>query len=721
MTRLRVLTLNAALGALDYAPREGVSAPPGTIVRVPLGPREIIGVVWEADLLPVKPVEDAKLRKINGAFDAPPLPERLRRLCEWTARYYYAPLSSVVRMAMPSPSALSEKTLTEYRLTGEVPRRLTPQRQAALDLLAGRQGVVRELAGWAGVSDAVIRGLVKAGVIEPVEAPADVVPPLPDPAFAPADLAPGQAAASARMTEAVTARRFEPFLLHGVTGSGKTETYLESVAAALESGGQALILLPEIALTEPLERRIEARFGVRPVSWHSDLRQSERRSAWRAIAKGEARLTVGARSALFLPYPNLRCIVVDEAHETSFKQEDGVLYHARDVAVMRGKLESVPVVLATATPPLEARVQAEKGTYSELTLPSRYGGASLPTIEAVDLREHVPPAQNFLSQPLVEAVGERIERGEQSLLFLNRRGYAPLTLCRHCGTRIECPNCSAWLVEHRLTRRLMCHHCGLAEPVPETCPECGEADTLVPCGPGVERIAEEAARRFPEARIALATSDTIGSPARARAFVDSVERGDVDILIGTQLITKGYHFPDLTLVGVVDADLALQGGDLRAGERTFQQIVQVAGRAGRGAKPGHVIIQTHQPDAPVIEALVRADAEGFYAAEVEARREAAMPPFGRLAALILSGPDESNVASAARMIGAAAPRSVDQFSVIGPAPAPLSLLRGRYRHRLLAHAARRVDLDEVLGRWLGNIDLPRDVRLTVDIDPYSFV
>ncbi|MEO0499072.1 MAG: primosomal protein N' [Pseudomonadota bacterium] len=720
--RLRVLTLNAALPVLDYAPRDGLATPPGSIVRVPLGPREVNAVVWETDRLPAEAVDAARLRKINGRHDAPPVPERLRRLVEWTARYYYASPASVLRMVMPMPAALDgARTMTEYRLTGVVPPRMTPQREQALDLLIDRQGTVRELAAWAEVSDGVIRGLVNAGAIEAVVLPADRPPPLPDPGHAEVTLAPEQAAAAEEMVMAVRGNAFAPFLLHGVTGSGKTETYLEAVAAALADGGQAVILLPEIALTEPLMRRIEARFGVRPAAWHSDLKMSERRATWRAIAKGEARLTVGARSALFLPYPKLNLIVVDEAHETSFKQEEGVLYHARDVAVMRAKLEAIPVVLATATPPLETQVQAERGTYRELVLPSRFGGAAMPSIAAIDLRETPPPSQRWIAPPLVTAIEETLDRGEQALLFLNRRGYAPLTLCRHCGTRVECPNCTAWMVEHRLTRQLMCHHCGLAEPVPDACPECGETETLVPCGPGVERIAEEAAALFPDARLMLATSDTIGSPAKARALVDAVEAREIDILIGTQLVTKGYHFPDLTLVGVVDADLALKGGDLRAGERSFQQIVQVAGRAGRGAKPGHVFIQTHQPEAPVMTALVEGDADGFYAAEIEARREAAMPPFGRLAALIVSGEDEGAVAETARLLGRTAPRDADDVMILGPAPAPLSLLRGRHRHRLLAHAARRVDLDALLGGWLGAVEVPRGVRVTVDIDPYSFV
>jgi primosomal protein N' (replication factor Y) len=720
--RLRVLTRNAALGPLDYRAPEGRSVPPGTIVRVPLGPREIYGVVWDAERLPTREVPDSKLRPIRGIVDAPPLPAPLRRLIEWVAAYYLVPPAAVLRMALSVSAALDgARTVTEYRPSGIMPERMTEKREAALVALQDRQGLVRELAEWAGVSDGVIRGLVNAGAIEPVTVPADRAPPLPDPDFAVPVLEAEQSEAADALTQAVGARDFQPFLLDGVTGSGKTEVYLEAVAEALRQGGQALVLLPEIALTEPFLRRFEARFGCPPTAWHSDLRASERRTAWRAAANGSAKVVVGARSALFLPYPDLRVIVVDEAHETSFKQEEGVPYHARDVAVMRGQLERIPVVLATATPAIENRVQVEKGRYTHLTLPSRFGGARLPDIAAIDLREHQPPSGRWLAQPLVEAMTETIERGEQALLFLNRRGYAPLTLCRHCGTRIECPNCSAWLVEHRLVRRLACHHCGLVEPVPEACPECGEVDSLVACGPGVERIAEEVAAILPDARQALVTSDTINSPAKARALVDAALGREIDVLIGTQLVTKGYHFPDLTLVGVVDADLALAGGDLRAGERSFQQISQVAGRAGRAEKPGRVLIQTHQPDAPVIAALVAGDAESFYAAETAARREAAMPPFGRLAAIVVSGPDEASVAETARALGRRAPTDIEGLSVLGPAPAPLSLLRGRFRHRLLVHAARRVDMQGIVGRWLESVDIPSNVRVNVDIDPYSFV
>ena len=505
-----------------------------------------------------------------------------------------------------------------------------------------------------------------------------------------------------------------------MTGSGKTEVYFEAVAQAIRNGGQALVMVPEIALTAPWLARFAARFGCQPLSWHSDLKTSERRAAWAAIADGRAKVVVGARSALFLPYANLKTIIVDEAHEASFKQEEGVHYHARDVAVMRGRMEGLPIILATATPAIETQVLASRGTYRHLVLPSRFGGAELPAVTLVDMTRHPPARGTWLSPVLVAAITDTLAKGEQSLLFLNRRGYAPLTLCRACGNRIQCPNCTAWMVEHRLSRRLACHHCGHQMPVPEQCPECGEADHLVACGPGVERIAEEVRRTWPEARTAVVTSDTITSPARAAALVAAVEGREVDVIIGTQMVTKGYHFPNLTLVGVVDADLGLSGGDLRAGERTWQQIVQAAGRAGRGQKPGRVLIQTHQPKAPIMQALAKGDAAAFFAAEIAARRDLGLPPFGRLAALIVSSEDAAAAKSAADALGAAAPQR-EGLMVLGPAPAPLAMLRGRHRHRLLVQARRDLPLPAILRDWLVNAVLPSSVRVVVDVDPYSFV
>ena len=721
MNRVRVILLNAAVGPLDYKVPAGMNVEPGSIVLAPLGPRQVTGVAWDSDRLPAEEVDDRRLRPLLQVYDLPPLGEPLRRLIEWTADYYLAPVAAVLRMALASASALDgARTVTEYRATGFVPERLTAQRAQALERIAGRQGLVRELALAGGVSDGVIRGLCKADAIEAVEVTVDDPFPEPSPDHSPPALEPAQARAAEEFVGAVRDARFAPFLLDGVTGSGKTEVYFEAVAEAVRQGRQCLVLLPEIALTEPFLKRFSARFGCEPVAWHSGLRQSQRRRAWRAIATGDARVVVGARSALFLPYRRLGLLVVDEAHEASFKQEEGVQYHARDVAVMRAKMENVPVILASATPAIETRHMAEIGVYREVRLPERFGAAELPDIAAVNLLEEPPPRGRWLAPSLLRELEANLEAGEQSLLFLNRRGYAPLTLCRHCGHRFQCPNCTAWMVEHRLVSRLACHHCGHIMPPPRACPECHEEDSLVPCGPGVERIADEVHALLPAARTAIVTSDTIWSPAKAAEFVGRMEAREIDIVIGTQLVTKGYHFPNLTLVGVVDADLGLSGGDLRAAERTFQQIMQVSGRAGRGDKPGRVLVQTHEPSAPVIDALVRGDAEGFYDAETEARREAAMPPFGRLAGIIVSSEDLGEATETARAIGRAAPR-VETMAVFGPAPAPLAMLRGRHRMRLLVHAARSLDVQDVIRDWLGKLDWPRGVRVAVDVDPYSFL
>ena len=718
--RVRVVTLNAALGPLDYRVPEGMAAEPGSIVVAPLGPRQLLGVAWEAERLPTSEVPDTRLRPLAGVLDVAPIAAPLRRLCEWTADYYLSPLAAVLRMVLPSSAALAgPRQLTEYRSTGIPPARSTLQRQQALDRIEGRQGTIRELAEQAGVSDSVMRGLVNAGALEAMAVDADRPLACPDPDFAPPQLNPEQGKAAESLVAAI-GTGFDPILLDGVTGSGKTEVYFEAIAQCLRQGKQSLVLLPEIALTEPFLKRFEARFGCAPAAWHSGLRSSERRRTWRGIASGEARVTVGARSALFLPYRDLGLIVVDEAHQPTFKQQDGVQYHARDTAVMRGLFEEVPVILSSATPAIESRHMVEIGRYREVALPERFAGASMPAIRAIDLTRDPPPRGRWLAPELVREMEANLERGEQSLLFLNRRGFAPLTLCRHCGHRFQCPNCTAWMVEHRLMHRLACHHCGHVMPPPKACPECGEEDSLVACGPGVERIADEVADLFPEARTAIVTSDTIWSPQRAAEFVGAMEAGEIDIVVGTQLVTKGYHFPNLTLVGVVDADLGLAGGDLRAAERSFQQVQQVAGRAGRGDKPGRVFVQTHDPEAPVIAALVSGDAPGFYAAETEARRDAAMPPFGRLAAIVVSAEDSSEAEGAARRIGHAAP-TVEGMGVFGPAPAPLAMLRGRHRQRLLVHARRSLDVQDVIRDWLATIEWSAKVRVSVDVDPYSFL
>jgi len=721
MQRVRLLILNAALGPLDYKLAEGMSVEAGSVVSAPLGPRTVSGIVWDEGRLPGQEIDASKLRALREVLPVPPLSSALRRLIEWTADYYCAPLASVARMVLSSGGALGgPTTMTEYRLSGGAPERMTPQRLQAIEALEGEQATIRELAGMAGVSEAVLRGLVNQGVVEPVTVAIDRPYPRSNPDFDQPALSADQMAVAKRLVQAVEARVFAPFLLDGVTGSGKTEVYFEPIAEAIRMGRQVLVLLPEIALTENFLGRFEARFGAPPVLWHSSLKSTERRRAWRAIADGSAQVIVGARSALFLPYATLGLIVVDEAHEISFKQDDGVRYNARDVSVMRGRFESIPIVLASATPALESLHMAAAGTYERLELPSRFGGAVLPTIKLIDLTQEKPGAGRWLAAPLVDALEARLARGEQSLLFLNRRGYAPLTLCRSCGHRFQCPNCSAWLVEHRLSSRLACHHCGFEGSVPDSCPECGESDCLVACGPGVERIADEVAETFPDARVSIATSDTLGSPERAAQFIAEAESGVIDVIVGTQLVTKGFHFPELTLVGVVDADLGLEGGDLRAAERTYQQVAQVAGRAGRGAKPGEVFLQTRHPDAPVIAALEAGDRDAFYEAETKARRDAGAPPFGRWASIIISSEDDKEAREAAVRLGDSRPQADDLY-VLGPAPAPMSLLRGRYRYRFLINARRSANLQHTITRWIERHAFPPGIRIGIDVDPYSFV
>ncbi|MDE2581673.1 MAG: primosomal protein N', partial [Rhodospirillales bacterium] len=562
--------------------------------------------------------------------------------------------------------------------------------------------------------------LAAAGLLVPV-ALADAAPfARPDPEHPGPPLSPAQAAAAAALREAVAARAFSVTLLDGVTGSGKTEVYLEAVAAAVRAGRQALVLLPEIALSSQWLERFAARFGVAPAVWHSDLSSRIRRVTWREVAAGRAPVVVGARSALFLPFPDLGLIVADEEHETAFKQEDGIVYHARDMAVVRARFESAPAVLVSATPSLETVANVEAGRYARLTLPHRHGGAVLPAVSAIDLRATPPERGRFLSPPLVAAIGRTLARGEQAMLFLNRRGYAPLTLCRACGHRMACPHCTAWLVEHRARRVLQCHHCGHTVPIPETCPSCSAAHSLTAVGPGVERITEEAAALFPDARRLVMASDTVPGPDAAAAAAHAIAAREVDLIIGTQIVAKGWHFPHLTLVGVVDADLGLGGGDLRAAERTVQLLHQVAGRAGRAEAPGEVLLQTFSPDHPVMAALVAGDLAGFVARESEARRPGFWPPYGRLAALIVSAEDAAVADAVARELGRAAP-SGPGLVVLGPAPAPLSVLRGRHRRRLLLKTRREVAVQPVLRDWLARVAVPRGARVDVDVDPVSFL
>jgi primosomal protein N' (replication factor Y) len=720
VSRVAVLLPLPLAHAYDYRLAPGLTLAPGDFVAVPLGARRAVGVVWDRGDGPPAPVE--RLRDVLRRLPAPPLPEVSRRFIEWVADYTLAPPGVVLRMAMSIPDALeAPRPVLAWRLAAACAIKLTPARRRVLAVLAdGPPRELGELRREAGAGASVVKGLAALGLIEAVELPPPPVFLAPDGDRPGPALSPAQTSAAAALIEGVAKGGYSATLLDGVTGAGKTEVYFEAVAAALRSGRQALVLLPEIALGASWLGRFQRRFGVLPAAWHSDLTQAERRLAWRAVAGGEARVVVGARSALFLPFPNLGLIVVDEEHDGAYKQEEGVIYQARDMAVVRAHLGKLPVVLVSATPSLETVRNVAQGRYAVLHLPDRHAGASLPRIEAIDLRRQRPARQRWLSPPLRQALIETVAAGEQALLFLNRRGYAPLTLCRACGHRLQCPSCTAWLVEHRFRKRLQCHHCGYEIALPSHCPACAAPAEFAACGPGVERLAEEARALLPQARIELMTSDTVTGPRAAAALLGRVEAGAVDILIGTQVVAKGHHFPGLTLVGVVDADLGLIGGDLRAGERTYQLLHQVGGRAGRADKPGRVLLQTYEPDHPVMRALVAGERDGFLERESAARKTAGLPPFGRLAALILSGPNEAAVDAAARNLARAAPRG-EGIRVLGPAPAPLAILRGRHRRRFLLKCRRDIRPQPLLRAWLAAVKLPASVRLQVDVDPYSFL
>jgi len=727
--RLRVLLPRPLLGPLDYACGQELLAgdsplKTGDFVRVPLAGRKEIGVVWadgnheeEGDLLPLE-----KLKPIQQRLSLPPLPDTLCRFIDWVADYTLTQPGAVLKMAMSVPRAVEEMPRrTLYVGGGSLPSKMTDARRAVLAVAAdGRARSVQDFARRADVSASVVRGLVKAESLLPIQVAGDDDFPVPDGFRHGPALSNDQTAAALALREGVQQGAFAVYLLEGVTGSGKTEVYFEAIAEAIRATtGQVMVLLPEIALTSQWLDRFRERFGEAPVVWHSDLTLAQRRRAWMAVASGQARVVVGARSALFLPFAELSLIVVDEEHSPTYKQEEGVMYNARDMAVVRGKMSACAVVLASATPSLETLINAQSEKYHWLYLGERHGEAVLPDIEAIDMRKMKMPAGQWLSPPLVDALGAGLEKGEQSLLYLNRRGYAPLTLCRSCGHRFECASCSAWLVEHRHKHQLMCHHCGYHTTMPDKCPSCEAEDSLAACGPGVERLAEEVERLWPEARVAIMASDVMGHPERARQMIRQITDHEVDIIIGTQIVTKGYHFPALTLVGVIDADLGLGGGDPRAAERTFQQLEQVAGRAGRAEKPGRVFLQSYMPDHPVMAALIAGERDAFYEQEAESRERQGMPPFGKLVGLILSGADMAKVADAARHFVRYAPRD-PRIQVLGPVPAPLARLRDRHRYRILLKAEKGINVQKVLSHWQKTAPKMKGVRLQIDVDPHSF-
>lgn len=712
----------ALTGILDYRAPEG-GCGTGDFVEVPLGPRRMLGVVWGPG---EGSFDMAKLRPVSRVLEARPMRDELRSFLSRAADYTLTPLPAMLRLATRAPG-LGEAPghRRVYRLSGPVPNRLTDARLRVIEALrdfGGAAVTLGELAEAAACSSSVIKGLVKAGVVSEEDAPRD----LPYPDLIPKDgktLMGDQVAAADALVAAVAQGGYGTTLLKGVTGSGKTEVYLEAVAECLRQGRQALVLLPEIALTSEFLTRVEARFGARPAEWHSGVTQTERRRLWKMASEGRAQMVVGARSALFLPFQHLGLIVVDEEHDTSYKQEEGVLYNARDMAVLRAAICGAQVVLASATPSLESWVNADQGKYARLDLGSRFGTAELPDMRAIDMRDQRLPGNRWISDPLAQAVTARQALGEQSLLFLNRRGYAPVTICRACGHQVGCDHCDARMVEHRFLKQLVCHQCGATKPVPVACPSCGVEGRMAPVGPGVERLAEEVAERFPEAKVAILSSDLFGSARALKAQIESIAAGGAEIIIGTQIVAKGHNFPLLTLVGVIDADLGLQGSDLRAAERTFQLMRQVAGRAGRtGERRGLALLQTYQPEHPVIRSILGGDEEAFWRAEAAERRASGVPPYGRMAGIILSGPEVQPVfdfgAELARRDG---PLQRIGAQVWGPAPAPIARVRGRHRVRLLVKADKQAPIQAALAEWVAQLKPPANLRIAIDIDPQSFL
>jgi primosomal protein N' (replication factor Y) (superfamily II helicase) len=707
--------------AYSYRAPEGLSLAPGDLVTVPIGTRAATAVVWAENPRP-NPRLDNRMKDVEDKLDVPPLKPELRNFIDWVSRYTLSPRGMVLRMALRMGEHLGPaRERVGVRLVGPAPQRMTAARDRVLALLADRLARGKsEVAVEAGVSPGVIDGLIDEGTLESMVLPPDPVARAPDPDFMRPDLTAAQRDAADKL-RAIADGGYGVTLLDGVTGAGKTQVYLEAVGEIIRRGRQALVLVPEIALTAQFLDRFAERFGVRPAEWHSQLSPRLRARTWRAVAAGEVSVIVGARSALFLPYADLGLIVVDEEHDPAYKQEDGVRYHARDMAVVRARGAGFPIVLVSATPSVETEVNARRERYARVHLPERFGSQHLPAIEAIDLRAEGPPRGRFIAPRLAAAVTTALERGEQALLFLNRRGYAPLTLCRRCGFRLACPNCDAWLVDHRFRRRLVCHHCGFAMPPPAQCPHCQAADSFVAVGPGVERLQQEAAELFPQSRILVLSSDLVESVERLRQELDDVAAGRFDIIIGTQLVAKGHHFPKLNLVGVIDADLGLSNGDPRAAERTFQLLHQVVGRAGREEGRGMGYLQTHQPEHPVIRALIAADRDAFYTSEIELREKTYYPPFGRLASLVVSAPERPTAESYARRLAAISPRA-DDVRVLGPAEAPLAVVRGRHRFRLLVKSPRAFDLSAYLREWLTAAPKRKsNVKLDVDVDPQSFL
>lgn len=707
-------------GFLDYmVPNDNMHVL--DFVEVPLGSSSCIGVIW---LKSSKNFDKKKLKNITRSLELTPMSVEMRNFLIQLASYTINPLNKVLKLALGAQDFLKPLKRVKYYYIGKLfLEKPTVKRNKVIEFLKidpDRKFSMLDLTTKLGASSSLINNLISSDNIR-VDSKIEFLSyDISEPRFSDT-LSKSQKVVSNQLRNQMRAKQYSTTLLRGVTGSGKTEVYLDAISEAFLLGKQVLVLVPEIALSIDFVRRVTERFDVVPGEWHSGILLSERRRLYHAVAKNQLNLVIGARSALFLPFKNLGLIVVDEEHDGSYKQEEGVCYNARDMAVMRASLSGAQVILASATPSLETWVNAKNGKYRRIDLDERYGSAILPDIEVIDLKTQNMKPGNWISTKLKEEITKRLGAGEQSLLFLNRRGYAPITLCKSCGFQIGCKHCDARLVQHRYKNMLICHQCGDSASVPTACPNCLIEGKLKAIGPGIERLEEECSSLFPDSKIGVLSSDNVESISELQKRIEKFTSGDVDIIIGTQLVSKGHNFPNITLVGVIDADLGLQGSDLRAAEKTFQSLRQVSGRAGRHKKVGKALLQTYSPEHPVILAIVRGDDDIFWAVEAAARKSAKSPPFGKMVALILSGVDEKELFGIAHYMARLWEASYkSEAKIFGPALAPVSKIRGRYRVRLLIKVQKKKNIQTSIRSWLKRIAIPRSVKMNIDVDPQNF-
>ena len=713
----------------DYACQKIQKLEVGQIVKVPFGKKAAWGVIEKLQ----EDRKDIQIKQIIKVFDGYILSGYLMRFINWVAEWNFTSKGSVLKLVLSNIDIIEKENKPIGWIMNTNPDisklkklfpnfKLTKKRKQIIRTLSQTKPILtKELIDQTGVSKRTISELKKLNIINSMEVSSDIsLPEFKVLRNSNIILNSSQRNAVEKINRIKSNNKFDAVLLDGLTGSGKTEVYFEIIAETLKQRKQALVLLPEIYLSSEWSMRFKNSFGITPLVWHSNLSKKVRRETWDQIIKGKVNVIVGARSALFLPFRTLGLIVIDEEHDHSFKQEEGVLYNARDMGIIRAKIENIPVILSTATPSLETWQNTQTKKFSHIELPKRIGDAELPRVKLIDMKGVNLPYNKWISPTLKDEISKNLVNRNLTLLFLNRRGYAPLKLCSSCGYRLGCKNCQSWLVEHKKNNLLICHQCGIQQKLPEICDECSEKETFISCGPGVERLEEEILDYFPDIRIEILSSDTIQSSEIMNDFLKRIRNGKIDLIIGTQIISKGHNFKNLTLVGVIDADMSLSGGDLRASEKAFQVLHQVSGRAGRENKKGLVVIQTYDPKNQVIEALSKNNRDEFLKIESKHRKEINLPPFGKLAAIIISSKNQRELEAFSINLKKKSP-SFQNVMILGPAPAPMYYLRGKYRYRFLIKSTKEVNIQKVIKDWVYKIKIPYTIKLVVDIDPYSFL